>query len=86
MVMAREVSGQHEQRQAEQEAEIQRIKTVLMQSIEEDVEVMARVMASKENRDLLGETEFQVRDIVHRIGAKAMETVVNERKKGVPRC
>lgn len=86
MVMACEVGGQREQRQAEQEAEIQRIKAVLMQSIDGDVEVMARLMASKENRDLLGETEFQVRDIVHRIGAKAMETVLNERKKGVPRC
>lgn len=84
MVMAaREVNGQ---RLAEQEAEVQRITAILLKSMEKDVELMARLMVSKENRDLLGETEFQVRDIVHRIGAKAMETVVNERKKGVPRC
>jgi hypothetical protein len=83
MVMAMsERSGQG----TEQEAEIQRIKAVLMQSIEVDVEMMARIMASKANRDLLGETEFEVRDVAHRIGAKAMQTVVNERKKGVPRC
>jgi hypothetical protein len=43
-------------------------------------------MASKANRDLLGEAEFQVRDLAHRIGAKAVETAVNERsKKGIPR-
>lgn len=70
----------------EQQAEAQRIKAVLMKSVEADVELMAQLMASKANRDLLGETEFEVRDIVHRIGAKAVETVVNERKKGVLRC
>ena len=29
-----------------------------------------------------GATEFEVRDLVHKIGARAIETVVNERKKG----
>jgi hypothetical protein len=71
---------------AEQQAEAQRIKGILMKSVEEEVELMAQLMTSKANRDLLGETEFEVRDIVHRIGAKAVETVVNERKKGVPGC
>jgi hypothetical protein len=27
-------------------------------------------------------SEFQVRDLVHKIGAKAIETALNERKKG----
>ena len=71
---------------AEQQAEAQRIKGILMKSVEEEVELMAQLMTSKANCDLLGETEFEVRDIVHRIGAKAVETVVNERKKGVPGC
>jgi hypothetical protein len=46
---------------------------------------LAQLLASKEDRDLLGETEFEVRDGVHRIGAVALETAVNERKKGVSR-
>jgi len=71
---------------AEQEAEAQRIEAVLLEAAREDIRLMARLMASKANRDLLGETEFQVRDLAHRIGAKAVETAVNERsKKGIPR-
>jgi hypothetical protein len=31
---------------------------------------------------LLGATEFEVRDRVHKIGAKAIEIAVNGRKKG----
>jgi hypothetical protein len=70
---------------AEQEAEAQRIEAVLLEAAREDLRLMARLMASKANRDLLGETEFQVRDLAHRIGAKAVETAVNERsKKGIP--
>jgi hypothetical protein len=30
---------------------------------------------------LLGPTEFEVRDRVHKIGAKAIETAVDQRKK-----
>jgi hypothetical protein len=71
---------------AEQEAEAQRIEAVLLEAAREDIRLMARLMASKANRDLLGEAEFQVRDLAHRIGAKAVETAVNERsKKGIPR-
>ena len=70
---------------AEQEAEALRIEAVLLESAREDLRLMSRLMASKTNRDLLGETEFQVRDLAHRIGAKAVETAVNERsKKGIP--
>jgi hypothetical protein len=31
---------------------------------------------------LLGPTEFEVRDLCHKIGAKAVETALLERKKG----
>lgn len=71
----------------EQEAEAKRIEGILLEAAREDIRQMARLMASKTNRELLGETEFQVRDLAHRIGAKALETAANERtKKGVPGC
>lgn len=71
---------------AEQEAEAQRIEEQLTVALREDVRLMARLLASKDNRHLLGETEFEVRDLTHRIGAKAVEIAANERtKKGVPR-
>ena len=47
---------------------------------------VARLLASKDNRHLLGGTEFEVRDLPHRTGANAIEIAANERtKKGVPR-
>jgi hypothetical protein len=42
---------------------------------------MARLLVSKRDDQLFGETEFQIRDLVHKIGARAIETAVNERKK-----
>jgi hypothetical protein len=39
-------------------------------------------LASKPDAQLLGKTEFEVRDAVHRLGAKAIETALRERKKG----
>jgi hypothetical protein len=67
---------------AEQEAEAQRLAQILMDKTKDEVLTITRLLVSKADRDLLGETEFQVRDLVHRIGAQAIETAVNERKKG----
>ena len=58
---------------ADQEAEAQRIEEQLTVALREDVRLMVRLLASKDNRHLLGETEFEVRDLTHRIGAKAVE-------------
>jgi hypothetical protein len=43
---------------------------------------MARLLVSKPDHELLGATEFEIRDRVHKIGAVAIETAVNQRKKG----
>ncbi len=67
---------------AEQEAEAQRIYQVLKQTAEQDLMGLARLLASKPDRQLLGQTEFEVRDRVHQIGAKALEAALQERKKG----
>jgi hypothetical protein len=45
------------------------------------------LLASKPDSELFGQTEFEARDIILRIGAQAMQAAVNERqKKGVPGC
>ncbi len=67
---------------AEQEAEAQRIFHILQSTTGDDLLALARLLASKKDRDLLGQTEFEVRDRVHQIGAKAIETALDERKKG----
>lgn len=53
----------------------------LRQATEADLRGIAELLAGKEDGQLLGPTEFEVRDRVHKIGAKAIETAVNQRKK-----
>jgi len=66
----------------EQSAEAERIAEVLMETARREVQEIAELLASKQDHQLLGKTEFDVRDRVHRIGAKALETALNGRKKG----
>jgi len=66
----------------EQQDEAQRIERILMESVRDDIRSIAELMASKPDRQLLGQTEFEVRDLVHKVGAKAIETALEERKKG----
>ena len=66
----------------EQLAEAQRNFEVMKKATEEDLWRIACLMAGKPDGQLLGRAEFEVRDHVLRIGAKAIETAVNGRKKG----
>jgi hypothetical protein len=67
---------------AEQEAQAQRLTDQIMAGTREEVLQMNRLLVSKEDRELLGPTEFEIRDRVHKLGAKVMEAALNERKKG----
>ena len=60
----------------------ERIYQSLRQAADADLRGLADLLASKPDRQLLGQTEFEVRDRVHQIGAKAFETALDERKKG----
>ena len=66
----------------EQEAEAQRLLDLMKDAFVSEAEHLARLLASKSDAQLLGRTEFAVRDAVHRLGAKAIETALQERKKG----
>jgi hypothetical protein len=61
----------------------ERIYQGLRQSCDSDLRKMAKLLASKPYKQLLGQTEFEVRDLVHDLGATALQTALNERKKGV---
>jgi hypothetical protein len=72
----------------EQKAESDRILAELQQAALDDLRALADLLATKDDSDTFGATEFTVRDIVHRIGAKAVQTALDGRKKGatkVPR-
>ena len=60
----------------------ERIYQTLRQGIDSELRGLAELLASKPDRQLLGQTEFEVRERVHTIGAKALETALEERKKG----
>lgn len=66
---------------AEQAAEAAKIEEVLNARGREVNRHIARLLASKPNRELFGETEFQIRSAVHRLGATGVETALAERKK-----
>jgi hypothetical protein len=66
----------------EQEAAAQRLAEIIAQKAKEEALAMARLLVSKADHELLGATEFEIRDRVHKLGAHAIETAVNQRKKG----
>ena len=66
----------------EQEAEAQRLAAIIAEKAHEEALHMARLLVSKKDHELLGDTEFEIRDRVHAIGAHAIESAINRRKKG----
>jgi hypothetical protein len=66
----------------EQEAQAQRLTDQIMGRTHEEVLQMNRLLLSKKDNELLGASEFEIRDRVHNLGAKVMEAALNERKKG----
>lgn len=64
----------------------ERIYQTLKQAADSDLRGLAELLASKPDRELLGQTEFDVRDRVHTIGAKAFEAALDERKKGATKA
>jgi len=57
---------------------LQRIRHIFL----EEAELVAQLLHSTPNAQLLGETEFRLRDAVHRAGARALEAALDGRKKG----
>lgn len=66
----------------ELEVQAQELVTRLRPQAEEDLLALARLLVSKEDRELFGETEFEVRDLVHRLGAKAYSAHLAGKKRG----
>jgi hypothetical protein len=71
---------------AEQEALAQRLYEAMHAAFLDEARRLARLLAAKDDAHLLGRTEFEVRDSVHRLGAQALQTALNERKKGATRA
>jgi hypothetical protein len=65
---------------AEQEAQVEELTTRITEAIAVDVRRIARLLVSKDTRHTFGTTEFELRDIVHRVGAKALEASLAQKK------
>jgi len=62
--------------------EVQELRKLLLEAASDDFDELAQLLAGTTDATIFGQTEFTIRDIVHRVGAKAVETALRERKKG----
>jgi hypothetical protein len=65
----------------EQQSEARRLLAALQQAAAADLEELACLLAGKADADLFGATEFEVRDRLLPVGAKALQSALAGRKK-----
>ena len=66
----------------DQKAEAQRLFNARQGLLLDEARRLTERLASQANPELLGKTEFEVRDVVHRLGATALQIALKGRKKG----
>lgn len=66
----------------EQKAESDRIFAALQQTAADDLRALADLLATTDDSNTFGATEYTARDIALRIAAKALESALEGRKKG----
>lgn len=71
--------------QTDLETKAQELAQRIRNRVDDDILALARLLVSKEDANLFGETEFEARDIVHRIGANALEEHL-QKKTATPRA
>ena len=64
----------------EQEAQAQQLVQDLQHAAADDLLQLARTLVAQDERHLFGPTEVQVRDLVLRIGAKAYDALLAQKK------
>lgn len=51
-----------------------------------EIQQMAELLASQPDGQLLGATEFQIRDLVHKVAARMIQTEIQHREKKVTKA
>ena len=69
---------------AEKEAEALVLAARLRELADEELVQMARLLVSKPEHEIFGDTEFELRDIVLKVGAKALEEHLRLKKTATP--
>ena len=65
---------------AEKEAEAQVLVARIRELADEELVAMARLLVSKPEHETFGDTEFELRDLVLKVGAKALEEHLRQKK------
>jgi hypothetical protein len=66
---------------AEQKAEAQPLYEALHGPFLQEARRLAELLASQPDTQSLGKTAFEIRDAVHRLGAQALQTALEERRR-----
>ena len=64
----------------EQEREAKLLEAKIRHAVDQEIADLARLLVSKSEGDLFGTTEFQVRELVLRVGATAFAEHLREKK------
>ena len=64
----------------EKVAEVQALAQAIRQAIDAEVAELARTLVSTDDRHVFGQNEFTIRDLAHRIAAKALEQHLAQKK------
>lgn len=75
--------AKHYRLSEEQEAEAKQLEAKIHQAVDREISDLARLLVSKSEPELFGQTEFQVRDLVLRIGAQAFEEHLRQKKTAI---
>jgi len=67
----------------EQEAEAQALALRIRELAEEEFLQIARLLVGKLDREIFGETEFEIRDILLKAGAKALQERLRQKKTAI---
>jgi hypothetical protein len=69
-----------ESRSADQEAQARELAAAITEASEEELLEIARTLVDADPASLFGQTEFKVRELAHRIAAKAYERRLAQKK------
>lgn len=67
----------------EKETEAQALAKRIRELADDEILQMARLLVSKPDREIFGDTEFELRDIVLKVGAKAIEEHLRQKKTAI---
>jgi parvulin-like peptidyl-prolyl isomerase len=64
----------------EKEAEAQALARCIRELADEELVAMARLLVGKPEHEIFGDTKYELRDIVLKVGAKALEEHLRQKK------